>query len=40
MEALHGLDDEHEYVLFVNRLNRSLFPAIDGMRHYVVPLFP
>ena len=40
VEALHELDDEHEYVLFVNRLNRSLFPESDRMRHHVVPLSP
>ena len=40
VEALHELHDEHEYVLFVNRLNHSLFPESDRMRHHVVPLSP
>ncbi len=40
VEALHTLDDSHEYVLFVNRLNHALFPISDRMQHYVVPLFP
>lgn len=40
MRALHDLADEHEYFLFVNHLNASMFPVGARFHHKVVPLPP
>ena len=40
IQALEELEDEHEYVLFVNGVNRHLFPSDGRFRQYVIRLPP
>ena len=40
VQGLYELDDDHEYVLFVNRLNAPMFPVGGRFEHHVVSLPP